>query len=94
MNKLNDYKKTDFGYELDDDEAQLLQLMDEGHFTSVDKLETRKAEQQKTAKDISDALMSKKKKGLGSRIHQRFGTANSVELELPTRSSPRQALNF
>jgi len=43
---------------------------------------------------LRDALMSKKKKGLGNLIHQRFATANSVELELPTRSSPRQAPHF
>lgn len=64
MNKLNDYKKTDFGYELDDKEAQLLQLMDEGHFTSVDNLETRKAELQETAKGFT----AMKRKSINIRI--------------------------
>lgn len=62
-----------------------LEMMAEKHGVSLE-------EQAKVI--LRDALMAKKKKGLGSRIHQRFAAESSVELELPTRSSPRQAPNF
>lgn len=36
----------------------------------------------------------KRKKGLGSRIHQYFADIGGIELELPKRSLPRQAPDF
>lgn len=42
MSKLNDYKKTDFGYELNDEEAELLKAIDQGQFDSIDNIDTRK----------------------------------------------------
>lgn len=48
MSKLDEYKKTDFGYELDDEEAELLKAMDDGQFESVTNLEARKKELQET----------------------------------------------
>ena len=36
----------------------------------------------------------KRKKGLGSKIHQRFADIGGVDLELPKRSLPRQAPDF
>ncbi len=41
MKTLGDYKKTDFGYELDDEEAELLKAMDEGGFQPVPDSEQR-----------------------------------------------------
>ena len=49
MSKLDEYKKTDFGYELDDEEAELLKAIDKGQFTSVKKLDEHKKELQKAA---------------------------------------------
>lgn len=49
MKTLDDYKKTDFGYELDDDEASLLKAIDEGHFTRVNNPEERNREIQAAA---------------------------------------------
>jgi plasmid stability protein len=44
---------------------------------------------------LHKALFPKnKKKGFGSRLHQYFIKNGGVELELPTRSLPRQAPNF
>lgn len=36
----------------------------------------------------------KRKKGLGSRIHQHFSDVGGIELELPKRTSPRPAPDF
>ncbi len=35
-----------------------------------------------------------KKKGIGSRIHKQFAKAGSVDLPLPSRSTPRPAPDF
>lgn len=44
---------------------------------------------------LREAMQSKsKKKGLGSRIHQRFAKAGGVELELPSRKATRKAPDF
>lgn len=44
---------------------------------------------------LRNALVAKKrKKGLGTAIHQRFADIGGVELELPKRTLPRQAPDF
>lgn len=53
MKTLDDYKKTDFGYELDDEEAEILKATDEGFFSPVENLEERKKEIQDNAIEFS-----------------------------------------
>ena len=44
---------------------------------------------------LRNALIpSKRKKGLGRRIHQRFAAIEGVDLALPKRALPRQAPDF
>jgi plasmid stability protein len=45
---------------------------------------------------LRDAVLikPKSKKGLGSRIHQRFAEIDGVDLELPVRRPSRKALDF
>lgn len=44
---------------------------------------------------LREAIQPKsKKKGLGTRIHQRFAKAGGVDLELPPRKSTRKAPDF
>lgn len=64
MKTKTDYKKTDFDYELDDEEAELLQAIDEGDFQSVPNLDERKKEVQATAKAFSEM----KRKSINIRI--------------------------
>ena len=64
MNKLDEYKKTDFGYELDDEEAELLKAMDDGQFEPAIDLEARKEELQKTAASFTKM----KRKSINIRI--------------------------
>lgn len=52
--------------------------------------------EEQTRRIIRDAVLvkSKKRKGLGSRIHKRFAELGEVDLELPERSAVRSAPNF
>ncbi len=43
---------------------------------------------------IRKAVFPEGKKGLGSRIQQRFSKLGGVELELPKRSLPRDIIKF
>lgn len=59
-----DYKKTEFGYTLDDDETEILQAMDAGEFVPVTDLASRKAELQTAAQ----AFSGMKRKSINIRI--------------------------
>lgn len=52
--------------------------------------------EEQTRQIIREAVLGKRKKekGLGSRIHQRFAKVGGIDLELPTRSPVRQAIDF
>lgn len=52
--------------------------------------------EEQTRRILRDAVLIKPKgkKGLGSRIHQRFTELDGVDLELPARTASRQAPDF
>ncbi len=52
--------------------------------------------EEQTRRILRDAVLikSKNKKGLGTRIHERFIEVGGVDLELPVRSPARQAPDF
>lgn len=52
--------------------------------------------EEQTRRILRDAVLiqSKNKKGLGTRIHERFAEVGGVDLELPKRSPARQAPDF
>jgi plasmid stability protein len=52
--------------------------------------------EEQTRRIIRDAVLVKSnhKKGLGSRIHQRFLDLDGIDLDIPARSPSRQAPDF
>jgi predicted DNA binding CopG/RHH family protein len=64
MKTKADYKKTDFDYELDDEEAELLQAIDKGDFKVIPYSKKERKELQATAKSFSEM----KRKSINIRI--------------------------
>ncbi len=52
--------------------------------------------EEQTRRILRDAVLvkPKNKKGLGTRIHERFAKVDGVDLELPARKVSRQAPDF
>lgn len=83
MSEQTDYKKTAFGYTLDDDEAEILQAMDAGEFVPVADLASRKAELQADAQ----AFSGMKRKSINIRIPE-------YNLDRLKQQANRQGLPF
>lgn len=86
MNNLDDYKKTEFGYTLDDDEAEILKAMDEGHFKSVPNEEALKKEAQEAARQFNQL----KRKSINIRIPER--NLDYIRRQANLRGMPYQTL--
>jgi len=68
--------------------VQILTEMGQGNAVAVMPIEQKSRVQDKTSKDALE------KRGLGTRIAQRFAAIGGVDLDIPTRSMARPAPTF